>query len=59
MHQAILVLARIQGGLWITLVAIPVNAAIAYVLIYTLALSLGWFPSYGYVSPGVSLRITS
>jgi peptide/nickel transport system permease protein len=28
---------------------------IAYVLIYTLALSLGWFPSYGYVSPGVSL----
>jgi peptide/nickel transport system permease protein len=28
---------------------------IAYVLIYTLALNLGWFPSYGYVSPSVSL----
>ncbi|MFI4994872.1 MAG: ABC transporter permease [Hyphomicrobiales bacterium] len=28
---------------------------IAYVLIYSLALGLHWFPSYGYVSPGVSL----
>ncbi len=28
---------------------------LSYVLIYALALGLGWFPSYGFVSPGQSL----
>jgi len=29
---------------------------VAYMLIYSFALTLGWLPSYGFVSPGESLR---